>query len=717
MRFVNVAAVLLATGLLSICPRALRAQSAPQVGFELNRYHPTNAGEWSFLVDHPWYSSTRRFSLGLTLNYANNPLNIATVSADGLTQKSTAAINHLLTGNLDFAISFADRVTLNASLPATLLSLGPEDPVAGVIPPPAGVNDPRLGAMVRVYGQPDASPVSVNLGVQLWAPLQSVGGDGALYRNDAGVRVLPKLVLAGYGHHVRWSFVGAFLYRGEAQLLPGDFGGNTAGSELQLGASVQYADKEQGIAVGLEALMATLVVPNHAFEPQSTSLEVLMGAHYNIINQVQLGVAGGLGMFGQVGKPDGRFLLRLAYAPIKVPPKDRDRDGVIDPEDACSDQAGVRTGDPRTNGCPPDRDQDGVADADDQCPETAMGPDPDPARSGCPLLDRDRDEVMDKDDQCPDVAKGERPDPAKPGCPLMDKDGDTVFDGEDQCPDAAMGEHPDPQRKGCPAEDRDHDGVYDPEDACPEVAPGLKPDPQKKGCPAQDRDSDTVVDHEDACPDKPGAPSPDPAKNGCPGLVEVKLGRVTIKEQVFFDLKKDTIQKKSYPLLLAVADALKASPQIKKVEVQGHTDNVGLPAFNLSLSDRRARSVMRFLVDNGIAAERLGAKGYGPTRPIADNKTAAGKALNRRVEFVILDPPQPAASPGTTAPAPAAPAVPPAAGPAKAPGAGAKAPAAKARGTGAKPGAGAAKTPGAGAAKGPAKAKPAGAPKPQSAQP
>ncbi|MFO0579254.1 MAG: OmpA family protein [Polyangia bacterium] len=646
------------TGLIALCPGPLRAQEAPQPsGFEVNRYQPTPAGEWSFWVDHPFYSSTRRLAAGLTIDYANKPLGSARIDADGTLAAGTPVISHLLTGHFDLAVSFADRVTLNASLPVTFLASGTEQPIGGLLPPAPGLNDPRLGGMVRLFGQPDESPLSLNLGLQLWIPLQSVGGTGANTRNDAGVRVLPKLVLAGYGHKVRWSFSGGFLYRGEAQLAPGEVVGNTAGSELQLGASLQYADKEHGVAIGPEAVLATLLVPNRAFEIPNTSLEVLLGAHFNIANQVQLALAGGLGVLGQAGTPEARFLARLAYAPIKVPPKDRDGDGIVDEVDACIGEPGVRTSDPLTSGCPPDSDQDGILDKDDQCPQVAMGARPDPQRSGCPLQDRDNDGIADSEDACPDVAPGERPDPQRSGCPLLDRDDDGVSDGEDPCPDAAPGAHPDPQRKGCPADDRDHDGVFDPDDQCPEVVPGPKADPQRAGCPAPDRDGDSVVDHEDACPDQAGAPSSDPKKSGCPGLVEVKQGRVAIKEQVFFDTKKDTIQKKSFPLLLAVADALKASPQLKKVEVQGHTDNVGPPASNLGLSDRRANSVMRFLIANGVAAERLAAKGYGQTRPIQDNKTVAGRAVNRRVEFVIVDPPQPVSA------APPAPPAPPAASP------------------------------------------------------
>jgi outer membrane protein OmpA-like peptidoglycan-associated protein len=123
-----------------------------------------------------------------------------------------------------------------------------------------------------------------------------------------------------------------------------------------------------------------------------------------------------------------------------------------------------------------------------------------------------------------------------------------------------------------------------------------------------------VPDKGDACPDTPGVPSPDPKKNGCPGLVEVKSGMIVLLQQVFFATDKDVILKKSFPVLDAVADALKRVATIRRVSVEGHTDNKGKPDHNRDLSDRRAKSVMKSRVDKGIDAGRLEAHGDGPDR-------------------------------------------------------------------------------------------------------
>ena len=132
---------------------------------------------------------------------------------------------------------------------------------------------------------------------------------------------------------------------------------------------------------------------------------------------------------------------------------------------------------------------------------------------------------------------------------------------------------------------------------------------------------------------------------------------------VQFDTGRSTIKKVSDPLLDSVAEVLKEHPEILKLEVQGHTDSQGAKALNQKLSKDRAESVKKALEKRGIDAARLTAKGYGPDKPVGDNKTAEGRQQNRRVQFVVLEKRAknaPAAAPVTPAPA-AAPAPAPAA--------------------------------------------------------
>ena len=194
---------------------------------------------------------------------------------------------------------------------------------------------------------------------------------------------------------------------------------------------------------------------------------------------------------------------------------------------------------------------------------------------------------------------------------------------------------PEPRPAAPPAaedDDWDKDGVPNAKDECPR-----EPGPAETGgCP--DRDGDGIPDKDDKCPDQPG-----PVQNdGCPiaegePLVEIETERLSLKDAIHFDTARDTIKPESFKILDQIADILKQHPELNKVRVEGHTDNVGSAPYNKDLSQRRARSVVRHLVErSGVARGRLEAAGYGFERPVASNATVVGRARNRRVEFAIL---------------------------------------------------------------------------------
>ncbi len=197
------------------------------------------------------------------------------------------------------------------------------------------------------------------------------------------------------------------------------------------------------------------------------------------------------------------------------------------------------------------------------------------------------------------------------------------------CPRQEASELPPSAPVAARGPDRDGDGVPDEKDLCPDV-PGT---PEMDGCP--DRDGDFIPDPEDRCPDQPG-----PAQNdGCPvqgPLVELSTERLSLKDSIHFDTDRATIKPESNPVLDSIAALLRDHAELRRVRVEGHTDNVGAAAYNKDLSLRRARAVVRALVQRGIPADRLSSQGYGFERPVADNRTALGRAKNRRVEFTIL---------------------------------------------------------------------------------
>jgi OOP family OmpA-OmpF porin len=138
-------------------------------------------------------------------------------------------------------------------------------------------------------------------------------------------------------------------------------------------------------------------------------------------------------------------------------------------------------------------------------------------------------------------------------------------------------------------------------------------------------------------PPKKEEPPPPPPKPEPPPRVEVRDNKIEIKEKIQFEYNKAVILPASFSLLDEIADVLKKNPHIKKVSIEGHASAEGDAKHNLKLSDDRAKSVMKYLVDKGIEAKTLTAKGFGSTKPIADNKTDEGKEKNRRVEFVIVE--------------------------------------------------------------------------------
>jgi OmpA-OmpF porin, OOP family len=282
--------------------------------------------------------------------------------------------------------------------------------------------------------------------------------------------------------------------------------------------------------------------------------------------------------------------------------KDLDGDGIMDGDDKCPDVAGsVEMG-----GCP-DADGDKVADKDDKCP-TVPGL---TTLAGCP--DADGDGITDAEDKCPSVAGTV----AFLGCADSDKDG--IADPDDKCPSVAGLA----AFAGCP--DSDGDGIQDSQDACPSAAGTAA----MSGCP--DKDGDGVPDNKDKCPDVAGLET----EKGCPKISEDIIKKVKMAAKgVYFETGKDVIKKESYDDLDNLATILKTDPTID-VSIEGHTDNVGDAAKNKTLSQKRADACKTYLVNKGISTENLVSTGYGDTKPVADNKTAPGKAKNRRVEFIL----------------------------------------------------------------------------------
>jgi outer membrane protein OmpA-like peptidoglycan-associated protein len=286
---------------------------------------------------------------------------------------------------------------------------------------------------------------------------------------------------------------------------------------------------------------------------------------------------------------------------------DTDGDGIPDKDDDCPEEAGLA----QFRGCP-DTDGDGIPDKDDSCPtEPGLA-----EFNGCP--DRDGDGIPDHRDACPDVAGPVELD----GCP--DTDGDGLLDFLDDCPTV-----PGPrENNGCPWPDTDGDGILDKDDKCPYI-PGPV---ANQGCPYDDTDGDGVIDMEDECPNTPG-----PKENkGCP-VIEKEAEEIlkTAFDNLEFVTGNAIIKEPSKPSLDELAALLQKKPEWK-LQISGHTDNVGNAQSNLVLSKKRAESVRDYLISKGVSADRLHVLFFGQTMPIDTNDTPEGRQRNRRVEMKII---------------------------------------------------------------------------------
>ena len=275
---------------------------------------------------------------------------------------------------------------------------------------------------------------------------------------------------------------------------------------------------------------------------------------------------------------------------------DRDKDGIPDQGDRCPAQAEDRDGFEDTDGCPDvDNDNDGLPDARDSCPNSPA------INKGCPVVDRDKDGIDDDRD----------------GCPAEPEDIDGFEDGD-----------------GCPDVDNDKDGVLDINDTCPTLAEDRDGFQDENGCPDADNDGDGIFDVADKCPNLAG----DFENSGCPApkkTVEIPRGRLVLTG-VHFVTGSAALSPRSHAALDKVAASLKEWTDVR-LEIQGHTDSRGDSFTNQQLSQARAEAVRMYLIQRGVASDRLTAIGFGEERPIETNITAAGRQKNRRVELRRID--------------------------------------------------------------------------------
>ncbi len=577
------------------------AAAQEQAGYAANHMNPSERGSRWFVLDSLEIQGDGRLAIGMVNDYSYRSL-VAYQPNDNV---QSSVVRNQYVAHLGASMVIADRFRVGASVPLQLFADGHTATINFITHRPAedvAVGDVRLALDARVLGDA-GGPATVAIGSEVFLP----SGSPTAYTGDGKPRALPRILFAGQSSMFAYAARVGFQIRERNE----PWGEGHIGSGLNFGASAGAILLDRKMIVGPEIFGSTVTARDRSFDKNTTPVEVLLGLHYDVGENIRLGAGSGVGLTRAYGAPVYRALLSLEWVP-----------GDAKPEPAKAESKA-------------DRDGDGIPDCEDAC-SFAPGPKSDDAsKNGCPILDSDGDGIPDDLDACPFAAGAGSADAKRNGCP-SDIDGDGILDSEDACPREAGPRSNDPRTNGCAVRDRDGDGVSDAEDACPDKSGPRTTDPKTNGCPDPDRDKDGIPNDADACPDEPGKADADPKKNGCPKAF-LEGGVIKILDQVKFKTASAEIApgKDSEDVLNAVLAVLKAHPEVTKVRIEGHTDDRGDAAKNKALSLSRAESVMKWLTGHGVEKDRLTAAGFGQEKPIDSNATEAGRTNNRRVEFHV----------------------------------------------------------------------------------
>lgn len=451
-----------------------------------------------------------------------------------------------------------------------------------------GVGTPYLGGRVSFLRQDADVPLNLALDLRVGLPL---GGTGNGFSRDLRAPILPTLSAS--------HDFGAWRLNGQVQAT---FRSQST-MELVSGNADDTFDHEVGAGVGVSGTPFAGVplrvegdaLLNVALKNSAATVQTFVGGRYGLFDNTELFLGGGPAFGPLIGTPQFLVMGGVSF----TGGGGQSASHVEPPVASVAAPVCVAGQAHRAADCP---------DLDDDGDKVANGVD------SCPTLAEDPDGYADQD-----------------GCPDPDNDGDGLADAADKCP-TEVGPS---TNGGCQVKDADLDGIADASDKCPTV----KGDVAHEGCAAPaDADGDGVADAVDNCVTVAGTKT----NHGCPAkqkqLVVIQKDNLQILDKVYFSSGGSRIQRRSRRLLNQVAEIIKSHPDMPKLSIEGHTDNRGSPARNLVLSQKRAQAVRDYLERRGVPASRLEAKGYGPSRPIETNMTAAGREANRRVEFKFATP-------------------------------------------------------------------------------
>ena len=606
----------------------------------------------------------KAYGLGLTLNWGRNEFSI--FNYDAIKGQTTSVranlLQNVVASDVWAGIGLFDRFQLAVSWPMTLYQNGQSFDDAN--PPPGGTHiappsafalgDPRLHLKARIFGKEQGAEVAISY----WQgfPFGSdkrFGGE----KNFTGFSGEPRLLFGWENPLWRVGVFVGFLWRAHVS----QFFSTIIGQQLTYGGAFAVGPIAKRITLIAEVFghsnsIDSLTVGNGAAKNSITDindnpLEIDLSAKVMVRYGLTLHAGIGTGIVAGLGSPEPRVFAGATWAPNF---SDRDHDGIPDQVDQCPDQPEDKDGFKDDDGCPdPDNDGDTIPDAQDKCPNQAEDFDQFQDDDGCPEPDNDKDGIDDLHDACPNDPEDHKPPKPNDGCPASktDTDGDGIPDSVDKCPNDPEDKDGFEDADGCPDPDNDNDGIPDGFDQCPNQPEDMDGYQDSDGCPDPDNDKDGVPDKVDKCPNQPETINGYQDEDGCPDAgppakakIDLQKHQIVIMDKVFFDTNKATIKPVSFPLLDQVAQILRGHTEIK-VEIQGHTDSQGDMDHNIQLSKERAESVRTYLIKKNVDPARMISGGYGPTVPIADNRTRAGREANRRVEFHIIEEAKPEKKP------------------------------------------------------------------------
>ena len=544
-------------------------------GIAVDLFQAAETPEDGFALSRPNDRGHLRFGAQLATDYALSPL----VLTDTGAADPPRLVSHLLNLRVGVSLGLIDRIVVFGSLPLIAVLEGEQAPGRVPLADGGGLGDPTLGARVRLIGEPqDVGAVALQLTGSF--PLAEGIDASQDLRGDGGPTFQPEVL-----GEVRFAVVHVTANLGVLFRTAPTFANFEIGHELTWGLGVGAEVIDDLLEARVEGFgRVGLDDPGSA---QRNPAELLLGARLYPLEGLTIGAAGGFGIGTGYGTPAFRGVLTVGWAErIDVARRVEGRGwDAADRDDAAARRAAA------IDAAQAERDARATAATAGQQGSDGAGVEGAAGEAGAGAADAPPD--------------GEHV--ARPDYEQLDRDGDRVPDAFDRCP----------------LDREDYDEIQD-----------------SDGCPEEDADEDQLADADDRCPLTPG-PQRRGECAGCPELACVArdTGQIEITERVEFDSGEATILASSEAVLTDIRAIMVGNDQIRRLRIEGHTDDVGEPDDNLQLSVARAAAVVQWLIAHGVERERMVGFGCGEQHPLRPGSTPRVRARNRRVEFHIVDPP------------------------------------------------------------------------------